>query len=84
VIGESSILFSGIYSNKKRADHKMTGISSKKLLFSALTWIEKKKNDENVDKENVEVGIECLRYALSCIIWLENKKNRNDFYFNGV
>lgn len=42
-----------------------TTTTSTAALFNALAWIEAKKNDAQVDTENVEVGVQCLRCVRS-------------------
>ena len=37
--------------------------ATKAALFNALAWIESKKQEEQVDAENVEVGVQCLTYV---------------------
>ncbi|KAF1317455.1 Tpr repeat-containing protein, partial [Globisporangium splendens] len=43
-------------------------------LFHALAWIDKKKKDDAVDTENVEVGIQCLSEAFKLNVHDEQQK----------
>lgn len=36
-------------------------METKTALFNALAWIDAKKKDDQIDTENVEVGVQCLR-----------------------
>ncbi|KAJ0399820.1 hypothetical protein P43SY_008126 [Pythium insidiosum] len=49
--------------------------SAKTALFNALAWIESKKNDANVDTENVEVGLQCLSVAFGLDLQDAQQKN---------
>ncbi|KAF1318577.1 Tpr repeat-containing protein, partial [Globisporangium splendens] len=44
------------------------------VLFHALAWIDKKKKDDTVDTENVEVGIQCLSEAFKLNVHDEQQK----------
>ncbi|GLE02548.1 hypothetical protein PINS_up011386 [Pythium insidiosum] len=56
--------------------------SSKTALFNALAWIESKKNDANVDTENIEVGLQCLTVAFG--LDLQDAQQKNAYEIAGA
>lgn len=51
-----------IFAQKNKTKRKKTMESATKAaMFNALAWIDAKKKDAEVDAENVDVGVQCLR-----------------------